>query len=123
MTLGERLSGVQMAPMGFIFLLVGNTVAVSTQFNGYNCDANHHSRFPGEKTKRHDTGTERPENFTVHVFKNSVEKSWYKIFNFTHHCTDHLDSHRNSSSLNRKKNKKNKKTEQIVVSEYLSYFE
>ncbi|XP_037534346.1 zona pellucida-like domain-containing protein 1 [Nematolebias whitei] len=49
MTLGERLSRVQMARMGFIFLLIGNTVAVSTQFNGYNCDANYHSRFPAER--------------------------------------------------------------------------
>lgn len=54
---------------------------------------------------RKPNGTTRAQNVrkTLHVFKNTVEKSWYKIFNFTHHCRDHLDSHRNSLSLNRKK--------------------
>ncbi|XP_065327983.1 zona pellucida-like domain-containing protein 1 [Pelmatolapia mariae] len=38
-----------MTRMGFIFLLLSNATSVSTQFNGYNCDANYHSRFPGER--------------------------------------------------------------------------
>ncbi|KAF3692660.1 Zona pellucida-like domain-containing protein 1 [Channa argus] len=35
--------------MCLIFLLMSEAVSVSTQFNGYNCDANYHSRFPGER--------------------------------------------------------------------------
>ncbi|MEQ2214985.1 Zona pellucida-like domain-containing protein 1 [Xenoophorus captivus] len=46
MTLGKPLSGTEMAQICLIFLLIGNTISVSTQFNGYNCDANYHSRFP-----------------------------------------------------------------------------
>uniref|UniRef100_A0A8C4EP49 Zona pellucida-like domain containing 1b n=1 Tax=Dicentrarchus labrax TaxID=13489 RepID=A0A8C4EP49_DICLA len=38
-----------MTRMCFIFLLMSNAISVSTQFNGYNCDANYHSRFPGER--------------------------------------------------------------------------
>ncbi|TNN59862.1 Zona pellucida-like domain-containing protein 1 [Liparis tanakae] len=35
--------------MCFFFLLMSNAASVSTQFNGYNCDASYHSRFPGER--------------------------------------------------------------------------
>uniref|UniRef100_H2LL54 Zona pellucida-like domain containing 1b n=1 Tax=Oryzias latipes TaxID=8090 RepID=H2LL54_ORYLA len=38
-----------MARMGFIFLLMSNATSVSTQFNGFNCDANYHSRYPAER--------------------------------------------------------------------------
>ncbi|XP_036005735.1 zona pellucida-like domain-containing protein 1 isoform X1 [Fundulus heteroclitus] len=49
MTLGKPPSGAEMAQMCYIFLLIGNAISVSTQFNGYNCDANYHSRFPAER--------------------------------------------------------------------------
>ncbi|XP_028320855.1 zona pellucida-like domain-containing protein 1 isoform X2 [Gouania willdenowi] len=39
----------EMIPMCLVVLLISNTGSVSTQFNGYNCDASHHSRFPGER--------------------------------------------------------------------------
>lgn len=32
-----------------IILLFSKASSVAAQFNGYNCDANFHSRFPGEK--------------------------------------------------------------------------
>uniref|UniRef100_A0A667X2J5 Zona pellucida like domain containing 1 n=1 Tax=Myripristis murdjan TaxID=586833 RepID=A0A667X2J5_9TELE len=38
-----------MKRMHFISLLMSMTASVSAQFNGYNCDANYHSRFPGER--------------------------------------------------------------------------
>uniref|UniRef100_A0A3Q2YJ03 Zona pellucida like domain containing 1 n=1 Tax=Hippocampus comes TaxID=109280 RepID=A0A3Q2YJ03_HIPCM len=39
-----------MTPSCFLVLLLMSGVAsVSAQFNGYNCDASHHSRFPGER--------------------------------------------------------------------------
>ncbi|XP_076002614.1 zona pellucida-like domain-containing protein 1 isoform X2 [Genypterus blacodes] len=38
-----------MTPMCFVFLLMSQSASVFAQFNGYNCDANHHSRFPGER--------------------------------------------------------------------------
>lgn len=31
-----------------IILLFGKASSVAAQFNGYNCDGNFHSRFPGE---------------------------------------------------------------------------
>ncbi|XP_005937976.3 zona pellucida-like domain-containing protein 1 [Maylandia zebra] len=49
MTADKPLLGAEMTRMGFIFLLLSNAASVSTQFNGYNCDANYHSRFPGER--------------------------------------------------------------------------
>lgn len=33
-----------------ILLLLSKAVSAGAQFNGYNCDSNFHSRFPGEKT-------------------------------------------------------------------------
>lgn len=48
MTADKPLLGAEMTRMAFIFLLLSNAASVSTQFNGYNCDANYHSRFPGE---------------------------------------------------------------------------
>lgn len=48
MTADKHLLGAEMTRMAFIFLLLSNAASVSTQFNGYNCDANYHSRFPGE---------------------------------------------------------------------------
>ncbi|KAL6116001.1 zpld1 [Pungitius sinensis] len=38
-----------MTQLCFFFLLMNNVALVSTQFNGYNCDASYHSRFPGER--------------------------------------------------------------------------
>ncbi|OCT92351.1 hypothetical protein XELAEV_18015408mg [Xenopus laevis] len=38
-----------MEPIWLLLLLAIFTVSVSTQFNGYNCDANQHSRFPAER--------------------------------------------------------------------------
>ncbi|XP_005800962.3 zona pellucida-like domain-containing protein 1 [Xiphophorus maculatus] len=46
---GKPLSGARMAQTCFLLLLIGNAISVSTQFNGYNCDANYHSRFPAER--------------------------------------------------------------------------
>uniref|UniRef100_A0A3Q1BKC1 ZP domain-containing protein n=1 Tax=Amphiprion ocellaris TaxID=80972 RepID=A0A3Q1BKC1_AMPOC len=42
-------TGAEMTRMCFIFLLMSNAASVYTQFNGYNCDTNYHSRFPGER--------------------------------------------------------------------------
>ncbi|CAL9684100.1 unnamed protein product [Knipowitschia caucasica] len=39
--------GAEMTPLCFILVLVSNAASVS-QFSGYNCDTNFHSRFPGE---------------------------------------------------------------------------
>ncbi|KAM8853364.1 zona pellucida-like domain-containing protein 1 [Synchiropus picturatus] len=47
MSAGSALSGAEM--MCVIFLLISNGATVFAQFNGYNCDANYHSRFPGER--------------------------------------------------------------------------
>ncbi|XP_071390893.1 zona pellucida-like domain-containing protein 1 [Centroberyx affinis] len=49
MTVGKPLSGAEMKRMYLIFLLMSETTSVFAQFNGYNCDANYHSRFPGER--------------------------------------------------------------------------
>ncbi|XP_054650830.1 zona pellucida-like domain-containing protein 1 [Dunckerocampus dactyliophorus] len=51
MTAAKRLPGAKMMPSCFIItiLLMSSAASVSAQFNGYNCDANHHSRFPGER--------------------------------------------------------------------------
>ncbi|XP_037632108.1 zona pellucida-like domain-containing protein 1 [Sebastes umbrosus] len=49
MTVGKPLSGAEMTRMCLVFLLMSNAASVSTQFNGYNCDASYHSRFPGER--------------------------------------------------------------------------
>lgn len=38
-----------------ILLLFSKVLSVGAQFNGYNCDANFHSRFPGEEPKEPDT--------------------------------------------------------------------
>lgn len=32
-----------------VLLLLSEASSVAAQFNGYHCDANFHSRFPGEK--------------------------------------------------------------------------
>ncbi|XP_055370104.1 LOW QUALITY PROTEIN: zona pellucida-like domain-containing protein 1 [Betta splendens] len=45
----KPFSGAEMTRMCFIFLLMSKAASVSTQFNGYNCDAAYHSRFPGER--------------------------------------------------------------------------
>lgn len=34
-----------------ILLLFSKALSVGAQFNGYNCDANFHSRIPGEELK------------------------------------------------------------------------
>lgn len=41
--------GAEMEQICLILLLVSKALSVGAQFNGYNCDANFHSRFPGEK--------------------------------------------------------------------------
>uniref|UniRef100_A0A672FQM8 Zona pellucida-like domain-containing protein 1 n=2 Tax=Salarias fasciatus TaxID=181472 RepID=A0A672FQM8_SALFA len=38
-----------MTPTCLVLLLMSNAAAVYAQFNGYNCDAGFHSRFPGER--------------------------------------------------------------------------
>lgn len=38
-----------------ILLIFSKALSVGAQFNGYNCDANFHSRFPGEELKETDT--------------------------------------------------------------------
>jgi len=43
------VSGAEMELMFLIFLIFSETLSVGAQFNGYNCDANLHSRFPGEE--------------------------------------------------------------------------
>ncbi|XP_060901693.1 zona pellucida-like domain-containing protein 1 [Labrus mixtus] len=49
MTVGKPVSSAEMTPMLFVVLLMSNAWSVSAQFNGYNCDSNFHSRFPGER--------------------------------------------------------------------------
>lgn len=41
--------GAEMENIVLIILLFSKASSVAAQFNGYNCDANFHSRFPGEK--------------------------------------------------------------------------
>lgn len=41
-------SGADMERIYLILLLLCKFLIVKAQFNGYNCDANFHSRFPGE---------------------------------------------------------------------------
>ena len=42
--------GAEMEQICLIILLISKVLSVGSQFNGYNCDPNFHSRFPGEKT-------------------------------------------------------------------------
>lgn len=52
MTVDKPLPCAEMTAMLFVVLLLtSNAGSVSAQFNGYNCDANYHSRFPGENTE------------------------------------------------------------------------
>lgn len=44
-------SGADMERICLILLLLYKLLIVKAQFNGYNCDANFHSRFPGEYVK------------------------------------------------------------------------
>ncbi|XP_024299250.1 zona pellucida-like domain-containing protein 1 [Oncorhynchus tshawytscha] len=44
-----RSLGGKMERLCLILLLMGRTTSVLAQFNGYNCDANYHSRFPAER--------------------------------------------------------------------------
>lgn len=48
-----------------IILLFSKASSVAAQFNGYNCDANFHSRFPGENITE------------IHTFKKKKKK--YKL--------------------------------------------
>lgn len=48
MAAGKPLSGGRLLQVCLVLLLVMNAASVSSQFNGYNCDANFHSRYPGE---------------------------------------------------------------------------
>lgn len=43
------VSGAEMEHLLLILLLFIKALSVGAQFNGYNCDTNFHSRFPGEK--------------------------------------------------------------------------
>lgn len=43
------VAGTEMEHMFWIFLIFCQIFSVGAQFNGYNCDSNFHSRFPGEK--------------------------------------------------------------------------
>lgn len=46
----RSFSGAEMEHIFLILLLFGKALSVGAQFNGYNCDGNFHSRFPGENT-------------------------------------------------------------------------
>lgn len=48
MAADKPLSGGELVQAGLVLLLVMNAASVSSQFNGYNCDASYHSRYPGE---------------------------------------------------------------------------
>lgn len=43
------VSGAEMEHLLLTLLLFIKALSVGAQFNGYNCDTNFHSRFPGEK--------------------------------------------------------------------------
>lgn len=45
----------------WIFHIFSHIFSVGAQFNGYNCDANFHSRFPGEKLE---------EKKPIHFYRN-----------------------------------------------------
>ncbi|KAM7398662.1 hypothetical protein PAMA_006526 [Pampus argenteus] len=45
----SRNQGAEMEHIFLILLLFSKTLSVGAQFNGYNCDANFHSRFPAER--------------------------------------------------------------------------
>lgn len=53
-----------------ILLLFSKAFSAGAQFNGYNCDANFHSRFPGERLKDTD----------IHCFWNTEWKLDMNIF-------------------------------------------
>lgn len=57
MAAGKPLRSAEMTRMCFIVLLMRTAASVSSQFNGYNCDANYHSRFPGENRPRDNPNT------------------------------------------------------------------
>lgn len=42
--------GVAMEPICLLLLVISKVISAGAQFNGYNCDANYHSRFPGKNT-------------------------------------------------------------------------
>lgn len=48
MAAGKPLYGGESVQVCLVLLLVMNGASVSSQFNGYNCDASYHSRYPGE---------------------------------------------------------------------------
>ncbi len=47
--------GAEMEHILLILSLFSKALSVGAQFNGYNCDANFHSRFPGEELTETDT--------------------------------------------------------------------
>lgn len=49
LTLDSSVSGAEMEHVYLIILLFGKALSAGAQFNGYNCDGNFHSRFPGEE--------------------------------------------------------------------------
>lgn len=47
------VSGAEMEHLLLNLFLFIKALSVGAQFNGYNCDTNFHSRFPGEKLDTH----------------------------------------------------------------------
>lgn len=45
------LLGAEMEQIVSILLLLSKVLSAGAQFNGYNCDGNFHSRFPGKEAK------------------------------------------------------------------------
>lgn len=48
------VTGTEMEHIFWIFFIFCQIFSVGAQFNGYNCDSNFHSRFPGEKLERNE---------------------------------------------------------------------
>lgn len=64
------VSGAEMEHIYLILLLFSKAFSAGAQFNGYNCDANFHSRFPGERLKDTD----------IFYFWNTKWKSDMNVF-------------------------------------------
>lgn len=58
-----------------ILLLLSKALSVGAQFNGYNCDANFHSRFPGEELTQIHTLCFRITGWNLHVILFLKESS------------------------------------------------
>lgn len=60
-----------------ILLLFSKALSVGAQFNGYNCDANFHSRFPGEELKENSTDSHLCQKYwmeftDIYLFKEKL---------------------------------------------------